>query len=356
MTNLLEGAGNLFELLALKFSNVLWSPGSTFSVASLLSAFFIATTFLLLRGRKGKRDVSLRAMLRALFPRHYWRSKSLRTDAGLLFFNVALFSVLFGWALISAGFITQDITGGLTRLAGAMPSLGLNPVLAKAIATVTLFLAYELGYWTDHALSHRVPFLWEFHKVHHTAEVLSPMTNYRTHPVDSIVFFNIEAVFLGVTGGVLNYVLGDGVGIFSIGGANVILLSFVFMTVHLQHSHIWIPATGALGRVILSPAHHQLHHSTNSAHFNKNFGSCLALWDWMFGTLNMPSRKRERLSFGIEPKSSQHHTALGTLVYPFLHSAKAAVRLIPALSPPSPSPRASASGEDLLTRYVNQPR
>jgi sterol desaturase/sphingolipid hydroxylase (fatty acid hydroxylase superfamily) len=31
-----------------------------------------------------------------------------------------------------------------------------------------------------------------------------------------------------------------------------------------------------------------VHHSANPKHFNKNFGSCLALWDWMFGTLYMP--------------------------------------------------------------------
>ena len=46
--------------------------------------------------------------------------------------------------------------------------------------------------------------LWDFHKVHHTAEVLSPLTNFRMHPVDSVVFGNILAIFLGVTGGVLS--------------------------------------------------------------------------------------------------------------------------------------------------------
>ena len=56
--------------------------------------------------------------------------------------------------------------------------------------------------------------------------------------------------------------------------------------VHLQHSHMWIAFRGMLGRIFVSPAHHQVHHSDNPKHFDKNFGSCLALWDWMFGTLD----------------------------------------------------------------------
>src|SRR6185436_15808177 len=155
----------------------------------------------------------------------------------------------------------------------------------QAMTTIVLFLAYELGYWTYHYLSHRVPFIWEFHRVHHTAEVLSPITNFRVHPVDTILFQNFMAIVIGVTGGAVSYVLNTPLSFFNVNGINVILLAFVFVTVHLQHSHFWIAITGPLGRVFMSPAHHQFHHSDNPIHFDKNFGSCLAVWDWMFGTL-----------------------------------------------------------------------
>jgi sterol desaturase/sphingolipid hydroxylase (fatty acid hydroxylase superfamily) len=79
-----------------------------------------------------------------------------------------------------------------------------------------------------------------------------------------------------------------------------------------------LATTGVLGRVILSPAHHQIHHSDNPIHFDKNFGSCLSVWDWLFGTLWMPERKRERLNFGIETRARSHHTAIGGLVTPFV--------------------------------------
>jgi sterol desaturase/sphingolipid hydroxylase (fatty acid hydroxylase superfamily) len=72
----------------------------------------------------------------------------------------------------------------------------------------------------------------------------------------------------------------------------------------------------------MSPAHHQIHHSRNPAHFNKNLGSCLALWDWMFGTLYIPSAKREVLEFGVEPDRAHAHTIRGEFFAPFAHAAR----------------------------------
>jgi Sterol desaturase len=134
-----------------------------------------------------------------------------------------------------------------------------------------------------------------------------------------VVFANILAVFLGVVGGVLSYLqLGHP---FEVGGTNLILVGFYFVTVHLQHSHLWIATTGLLGRVILSPAHHQIHHSDKPIHFDKNFGSCLSIWDWVFGTLHMPERTRERLNFGVATRERDHHTAIGSLLLPFVQAA-----------------------------------
>jgi sterol desaturase/sphingolipid hydroxylase (fatty acid hydroxylase superfamily) len=72
-----------------------------------------------------------------------------------------------------------------------------------------------------------------------------------------------------------------------------------------------------MGRLLMSPAHHQIHHSRDPAHFNKNLGSCLALWDWMFGTLYIPAAEREPLDFGVEPDREHAHTVRGELIAPF---------------------------------------
>jgi sterol desaturase/sphingolipid hydroxylase (fatty acid hydroxylase superfamily) len=310
-------AERVVQLLAGKFASLFLAPGSNLSVASLLSALCIATLFLLLSRRPGKKNVKYKVMRRALFPRWLCRA-SFRADVGFLLFNVVAFGMLFGWAVVSSRFIGHIVSGVLAGMFGVLPKTGSNDFTSKLIATVLLFLAYELAYWIDHYLSHRIPVLWDFHKVHHTAEVLSPLTNFRVHPVDSVVFYNILAIFLGVTGGLLRYLqLGSP---FQVSGTNLILVAFFFVTVHLQHSHVWIATTGLWGRVILSPAHHQIHHSDNPIHFDKNFGSCLSVWDWLFGTLHVPERKRERLNFGVETRVPDHHTAIGGLVTPFVEA------------------------------------
>ena len=76
-------------------------------------------------------------------------------------------------------------------------------------------------------------------------------------------------------------------------------MMFLLTYGHLRHSHMWIAFTGLAGRILQSPAHHQIHHSTNPAHFDKNLGFALAVWDWAFGTLAIPARTREPIVFGV---------------------------------------------------------
>ena len=56
---------------------------------------------------------------------------------------------------------------------------------------------------------HRIPALWEFHKVHHSAEVLTPITFYRSHPVDMLVQTVAEALASGIVTSVFLYVFGS---------------------------------------------------------------------------------------------------------------------------------------------------
>jgi sterol desaturase/sphingolipid hydroxylase (fatty acid hydroxylase superfamily) len=316
----------LIHFIGAKFIAIFMSFGSTFSAPSLFSALGIAVLFLLLRRRR-KRDVRLGVMFRALFPTWLYRSESSKADFCFFLFNAFAFTILFGWAFLSMEFVNQKTTSALGAFFGVLPKAPLGNFTSTAIMTISSFLAYELGYWAYHYLSHKVPLLWEFHKVHHTAEYLSPMTVFRMHPVDSIAFQQFMAVFIGLTGGAVSYVLGTPMSFFGMNGTNAFLVAFVFVTVHLQHSHIWIAATGPLGCVLMSPAHHQLHHSDNPAHFNKNFGSCLSLFDWMFGTLQMPQRDRERLNFGVGARTVAHHTVIGGLVTPFLIAGQKLARM-----------------------------
>ena len=296
---------------------LLFSVGSQFSLTSLGCALAIAAAYLTLRQIKRRGRMRPRLLLRALFPRRVVMHRSTAADIGWLLFNCFVYGAIFGLAGLSYQFLTNGVVGALAAMFGPVtPSAW--PVLAqRAVVTVILFFAYEFGYWLDHYLKHRIPALWEVHKVHHTAEVLTPLTTFRMHPLDTLVFGHILAITAALANGFTAYAFGDTTYQYALSGTNILLVLFIHAYVHLQHSHIWIAFRGALGRIFVSPAHHQIHHSTNPIHFNKNLGSCLAVFDWLFGTLHIPAKSPERLTYGVEPAIPEAHTISGEFLSPF---------------------------------------
>jgi sterol desaturase/sphingolipid hydroxylase (fatty acid hydroxylase superfamily) len=290
-----------------KLAQVFLSQGSGFSLTSLAAALAIAAAVIAWRRLRRNRPLRPGTIVRGLFPAWLTRHASLHADIGYFAFNVFVYGLIFGWAVVSYKFFSGLVSDGLTAAFGTVAPTSYE-FTARVIITLALFLAYEFGYWLDHYLKHRVPALWELHKVHHSATVLTPLTVFRIHPLDSVIFSNILAVTLGVTNGVANYLFGKPITVFSIDDTNVILVLFVHIYVHLQHTHLWIAFTGLAGRLFLSPAHHQIHHSNNPVHFDKNLGSCLAIWDWLFGTLYVPAKEPEPLSFGVKVGEADMHS------------------------------------------------
>ncbi|HEY8269181.1 MAG TPA: sterol desaturase family protein [Xanthobacteraceae bacterium] len=324
-----------------KLQSIFFSSGSTFSLTSLLCALCIAAVFVVIKRRQKNRPIRFRTLVRALFPKRITASPSHGADIAYFFLAVFVFGLVFGWAVLSYQVISNGVTGLLVATFGAIQPTVLPEIVSRSSITLVLFLAYELAYWLDHYLSHRVPILWEFHKVHHSANVLTPLTVFRVHPVDSVVFGNIVAIVTGIANGSMNYVFGITAYQYAVTDSNIILVLFVHAYVHLQHTHLWIPFRGVLGRILQSPAHHQIHHSDNPVHFNKNLGSCLAVWDWLFGTLYIPRKEPERLNFGIDPSHGDVHSIAHGLVDPIF---RAASHLTPA--PASNSPVATAVQRD----------
>jgi sterol desaturase/sphingolipid hydroxylase (fatty acid hydroxylase superfamily) len=287
-----------------------------YAAASLLSALLLALAFLLRHRLSSRRIPSLRVLRRALLPRRLVASPSGRADVGLFLFNVFLFGLIFGWMLITAHFVAAAVGKGLVTMLGPPQPPALPEIVAMALVVAALLLAYEFAYWLDHYLAHTIPFLWEFHKVHHSAEILSPLTNARMHPVDTVVYYNINALVMGATGGLAQYALGKPLPDHRFWYGSALVLVFSYTVGHLHHSHIWIAFTGFWGKLFLSPAHHQIHHSTNPIHFNKNLGHAVGIFDWLFGTLHIPQRKREKLTFGVEPRPANPHTISACLLQP----------------------------------------
>jgi sterol desaturase/sphingolipid hydroxylase (fatty acid hydroxylase superfamily) len=174
-------------------------PAGPIWVAAMTAAAVLALWGAIPAGRG--RPVRITVLMRALLPVRILRSRSGQLDLASFLFSKMLAGTAIGWALISANWwsvIAERATASLLAL-----PVRTSPLAAELLMTVALFVAYEGVYWLNHWLSHRIGWLWAFHKVHHTAESLSLLTNFRVHPVDTIVFYNMAAAVEGVTAGVL---------------------------------------------------------------------------------------------------------------------------------------------------------
>src|SRR5262249_52360264 len=156
------------KLLATPVAKTFLTLGSTLSIPSLYSALAIAVVVMALR-RRGRGDLKIRLLRRALFPRELFISASCRADVGFLILSVFLVTSLISWGVFSGGVISDGVRHTLTHFFGQPPPSRLGPNIYRAIATIVLFVTVDFAYWTNHFASHRIGWLWEFHKVHHTA-------------------------------------------------------------------------------------------------------------------------------------------------------------------------------------------
>lgn len=295
-------------------------PGSTFSLGALAASLAIYV-FVVLHGKR-RRPIRAAVLVRALFPRRLIESASGRADLILFVGGILLSGVAIGWAIVAAA----DVRALMSIWLGPAAKPLVDGWAAAALVTLFLFLAYELAYWFDHWLMHRVAILWQFHKVHHQAESLSLVTNGRVHPVDTIIFYNIVAVVMGVAAALAERIVGD-VGALAIGGTNALIMLAAVAIAHLQHSHLWLRFGLHGSRWLLGPAHHQIHHSAAPEHFDRNFGNTLTLFDRLFGTFFLPPERRGAMRFGVDDAEREPHGLRAMLVTPFV---AAVARLIPA--------------------------
>ena len=182
--------------------------------------------------------------------------------------------------------------------------------------TVSLFIVSDFTRYWLHRFLHTIPFLWEFHKVHHSAKVLTPITFYRVHPVENLLFGFRYALSIGLVTGVFIYLFGAMIGIYEVLGTNIFLYIFSLLGSNLRHSHIKITYPQIVENIFISPFQHQLHHSRK--YYNKNFGGYLAIWDKIFGTLQVSKeifKSDEKIHYGVE--TAKFDTIFKLLVIPF---------------------------------------
>lgn len=155
------------------------------------------------------------------------------------------------------------------------------------VQILVLLLVKDLIQWGVHFTLHHVPALWEFHKIHHSAEVMDWLSNWRFHWLEIVVYQTVlylPANLLGLTPEVTF-------------GCAVISTTLG----HFAHANLrW--RVGALKYVINSPEMHVWHHvHPEAGPVNRNFAISIAIWDWIFGTAHVPADPPLRLGIS-EPR------------------------------------------------------
>lgn len=265
--------------------------------------------------------------------RSLWWHASARADYGFYLVNAVIYPLLVGPALVGGGAIATGLGGLLKPILGTPHGLAASGWPMKVLFTVAIFLAYDFGRFVSHSLLHDVPVLWDFHKVHHSAEVLTPFTGFRVHPVDLALIAWTTAITTGSVIFLFQWLGGPSLTVYEFLGTQALLWLFNLLG-NLKHWQAYISYGPVLDRWLIAPAHHRLHHSAEPQHFGRNRGFELTVWDRLYGSFALP-RRDETFRMGLgDGSDGRWHAVWKLYLWPF---GLAARRLVPAERPRSTS-------------------
>ena len=209
----------------------------------------------------------------ARFRRDFW------LDFFYMFFNFFIFSlIVFNAASNVVVHFFND----------ALASIGITNLLAFEVMSWPTWAHLVLGFfvrdfvqWWTHRLLHRVPFLWEFHKVHHSVKEMGFAAHLRFHWMETIVYRTIEYLPLALIG---------------IGLRDFFIIHIFTLAIgHFNHSNFRLNL-GPLKYIFNNPEMHIWHHARSlpeERNLGVNFGLTLSVWDYLFKTDYIPESGRD---------------------------------------------------------------
>jgi sterol desaturase/sphingolipid hydroxylase (fatty acid hydroxylase superfamily) len=227
----------------------------------------------------------------------------------LVLFAVVVLPLL---TLVESGFSTE-----VSRHAHFL-ELGRLPLGSQVVAAGLILVGIDAMNWAAHVANHRSLMLWRLHALHHSQEDMSVLTTFRTHPLIHASYLPslFPALILGASG--------------TVPGLAIIIYGCL---ITLPHANLrW--TFGPLGRVLVSPAYHRLHHAANflDDRGTVNYGFVLVGWDRMIHRAAFPTKHAAPIATGIAGRTvpieqvgtarSTPRTVVAQLAQPFkVHAA-----------------------------------
>ena len=216
----------------------------------------------------------------SIFRKDFW------LDTFYMFFNFFLLNLIVMIALSNtAETIFNDVLGFFGLSVYSFQLFDVDD-LPKWAGLLIFFLVSDFVQWNTHRLLHRVAFLWNFHKVHHSVKEMGFAAQFRYHWMEPVVYKSIQYIPLAIIG---NYNAQD----------VAIVYFFAILIGHLNHANIgW--DYGIFKYILNNPKMHIWHHSKELPRkYGVNFGLTLSLWDYLFKTNYIPKSGRD-IELGFE--------------------------------------------------------
>ncbi|MDT0643942.1 sterol desaturase family protein [Zunongwangia sp. F363] len=223
-------------------------------------------------------------------------------DSFYIFFNFFLFSLIGYNALSNVG---VELFNDLLHFSGIENIVAFHvqnfPVWAQL---AIMFVIADFIQWNIHRQLHRQPWLWEFHKVHHSVKEMGFAAQFRFHFMETIIYKTLQYIPLAMIG-------------FGIQQFFVVHMLSVFIG-HLNHANLgW--DYGIFGYIFNNPKMHIWHHSKELPEHRPNgmnYGISLSIWDYLFGTAYIPQNGKD-LKLGFEGDQDFPEDFKGQLIQPF---------------------------------------
>ncbi len=289
---------------------------------SRLWPYYLATSVLIAFAAYRARKIKI-PFAKWLFPEEIYLHASHMIDLKVFGFSLILHALGLFNLVFFASFIADQLSSfQITRF-------GVEPFPELLVAIILLCVLDFAIYWV-HRVHHESRIFWPFHSLHHSAEVMTPVTVYRKHPIYDVISIFTKGVLIGLLQGVFLLVFASETAYSTIAGVNAAYFAFYMAGANLRHSHVWISFGSFFEHLFISPAQHQIHHSIDPKHHNKNYGEVLAIWDWMFGTLYIP-KNEEIIEFGLgnargERTRQRHDTLKNAMLVPIQDSWKQIIK------------------------------
>jgi sterol desaturase/sphingolipid hydroxylase (fatty acid hydroxylase superfamily) len=217
--------------------------------------------FQLIRGLAVVVAMGVALALQHLAP-HARHRGSARTNLGLWGVNLLVVGAVCGACACAAARFAEQTGLGLFNVMQA-------PLWVRVVATIVALDFVSYGW---HRANHVIPALWRFHAVHHSDSSFTVSTALRFHPGELLLSLPLRLA-----------------AVIAVGASPVAVVAFeaVFaLSNYVEHGDIDLPVwlERPLGRVLVTPALHRLHHARKPSDREHNYGTIFVTWDRLLGT------------------------------------------------------------------------